>query len=280
MGTMTDNLLRVMTWNLRDGGVEPDGSYRRWERQAARIAQVAPDVLLLQECKGWDARGAEQLYRAEAGTGMRGFLAPARMTGSHLAAFIGDRVRAVRFDHGHEAVSWHAQCALRLRVSGHEAELVVVNVHLSPFSEEHRLTEAGLLTRFAADGVRSVVAGDFNSVPWGDPEPVLAGPEAGVWAVPAPPGEPTRADRRVSLRLLQAGFADAAAASGAPLRATTDLFRGDLVYVSPLLRDSVVACRTLDDPARPGEPPLSDHLAVVVDLDLDAATTAADDRGA
>jgi hypothetical protein len=58
--------IRVVVQNVNQGGLtdgngHPEG---RWPLLAERINAVAPDVLLLNEARGWTANGYRQLGRA------------------------------------------------------------------------------------------------------------------------------------------------------------------------------------------------------------------------
>ncbi|MGW5667392.1 endonuclease/exonuclease/phosphatase family protein [Micromonospora sp. NPDC003776] len=49
-------MLRVMTWNIRTGGRDRDGT-DRWDRILTVVAGQRPDVLALQELRGLDRGG-------------------------------------------------------------------------------------------------------------------------------------------------------------------------------------------------------------------------------
>jgi endonuclease/exonuclease/phosphatase family metal-dependent hydrolase len=88
--------MRVMSWNTLYGGRDSTDD-RRFKLQRQVIGEIAPDILLLQECKGFEAEGNKRLYEVERELGMRGFLANAPNTGQNTAIFIGGNVAPVSF---------------------------------------------------------------------------------------------------------------------------------------------------------------------------------------
>jgi exodeoxyribonuclease-3 len=298
--------IRVMSWNILNGGAGPvpgDGEVAdsRWALQRTLIDDLAPDVLLVQELRGVDADGSHGLFAAERDLGMRGLLAAAPRTGQHTAVFVRAPLRALSFhpdgDHFHHALA-HAV----LQVPGLARPLQVASMHLSPLSPALRAAEVGWLAAFGAAGVLGLVAGDTNSLAPGDPEPddweslpafqrvrYLANPDNDD----VPGGGALRADRSALRFLHAAGLVDAARGrrddtAGRLMDGTVDTtatvptcgypdaefasFRSDHVLLSPALAPARSRYTVVQDDRAHAT---SDHLPVVVDLDLDLLAGAA-----
>jgi endonuclease/exonuclease/phosphatase family metal-dependent hydrolase len=149
--------MRLMTYNILTGGRDGiDDS--RLAKACELIRGVQPDVLVLNECNGFDDRGFRTLYQVEDALGMRGVLAHAS-TGYHVALF----VRGARIVETHclDADVHHAVLAATLEVEGRR--IVVVGAHLSPFGGEARLVEVQHLIRFLRED-DAFVLGDLNSL--------------------------------------------------------------------------------------------------------------------
>lgn len=132
-----------MTWNIRNGGCG------RREAIAAVVDAVRPDVLALQELRGFDPAGAP--------FGMTPSVAPS-IFGQAVAVLVRPPLRVRSF----RAVRWrlhHAAAVARI------GELTVVSTHLNPYSSERRRREARWLTARFGSGRRPVLlAGDLNSL--------------------------------------------------------------------------------------------------------------------
>ncbi len=146
-----------MTYNVLTGG--RDGANdTRLGAIAQVIAGVSPDILVLNECNGFEAEGYRTLYRLEAELGMRGVLAQAH-SGFHVALFLR-RGRLLETRCLSREVH-HAVLAARIEVDGRV--LGVVGAHLCPFGGEARLLEVQHLIRFLRDD-HVLVLGDLNSL--------------------------------------------------------------------------------------------------------------------
>jgi endonuclease/exonuclease/phosphatase family metal-dependent hydrolase len=263
-----------MSYNVLNGGGE-DRSAPRWLAEVEAIRETNPGVLLVQEARGFDLDGAAGLYEAERQLGMRGLLACAPRTGQHTAVFLAPDVRPVRFqpdsDHFH-----HALAQATIAVPGLATPITVASIHLSPLSPALRLAEVGWLAGLAAPGSLAVIAGDANSLAPGDPEPQDWGRLPAHFRVRYLDPATGTADRTALRFLHAAGFVDAAAAlddaAPAPTVPTRGFpeaefvpFRSDHVLLSPAISGALSAYRVLDEDRTHQA---SDHLPVVVDLDL------------
>lgn len=135
--------MRAMSYNTLFAGFDGDGD-ARFHAQLAAIREQAPDVLLLQECRGYLDNGARRLYEVEHALGMRGLVAPAPATGQHTAVFYRPPIRPLAFEadnvHFH-----HAKAMAQLAVPGLDAPLIAISVHLCPNGPQLRSREVGYL---------------------------------------------------------------------------------------------------------------------------------------
>src|SRR6187431_1988858 len=75
-----------MTYNILRGGKDAD-SRARLADVCRLIRQVAPDILVLQECNDFERDGMRTFHLVERELGMRGVLSPAH-SGFHVALFV------------------------------------------------------------------------------------------------------------------------------------------------------------------------------------------------
>ncbi len=276
--------MRVLSWNILNGGAD-GGDTTRWRTQAELVGELAPDVLLVQEARGFDADGGRGLHAAEAQLGLRGLLAPAPRTGQHTAVFCAPHLQVSSFtpdtQHFH-----HALALVTVAVPGLTAPLQLASMHLSPLSPALRCAEVGWLAALAAPGAFALLAGDTNSVAPGDPEPrdwpSLPAHLRVRYTHPSTGPGPITADRSALHFLHAAGLVDAARADDdtvdttatVPTRGYPDAefvsFRSDHVLLSPALAPARTGYRVITDDRAHAT---SDHLPVLVELDLDRLAT-------
>ena len=138
--------MRVLTWNIRTGG----GS--RLVGIRAVLARERPDLLALQELRGWDRASLRQLADE---LGMAGHLAGS-VFGQPVAVLVRPPLRILRRD----AVRWrlhHAAAAVTV------GPLTFVSTHLNPVAPYRRYREATwLAARYHSRPV--LLAGDLNSI--------------------------------------------------------------------------------------------------------------------
>jgi len=199
--------MKVMSYNTLFAGF--DGSNdTRYQSQMNVIADVAPDVLLMQEARNFTATGSALHYLTEARLGMRGFVAEAPFTGQHTAIFVRPQITPISFEA--DATHFHHSAAfLKMAVPGFAKPVRAVSVHLCPNSPEVRLKEAVYLFNLANPDEFVLVAGDFNSVSPDDLEP------EGMDELPTRfrmryTDHDGRANRETVRALLRSGFADVA----------------------------------------------------------------------
>lgn len=265
--------MRVMSYNILNGG--RDGSdERRWRDQVQLIADARPDVLLVQEARGFDRDGAALLHRAESDLGMRGFLAVAPHTGQHTAVFIAASMRPLSF-RADSAHFHHALAALTVQVAGFEQPITFASMHLSPLSPALRAAEVGWLADLAAPDAVAIVGGDANSLAPTDPEPpdwnALAAHHRVRYL-----GADGRSDRSALEFATRAGLVDLGAqlneapAPTVPARGFPDAefvpFRSDYFLASPLIAARARSYAVVDDERAHHA---SDHLPILATIDLD-----------
>jgi endonuclease/exonuclease/phosphatase family metal-dependent hydrolase len=149
--------MRLMTYNILTGGLDDDREARLGPISEV-IRSVAPDILVLNECNGFEREGFRTFYRLEAELGMRGVLAPAH-SGFHVALFTR-RARLIETRLLNREVH-HAVIAARLEVDG--TVLRILGAHLNPFGGDARLLEVQHLLRFLRDEP-TFILGDLNSL--------------------------------------------------------------------------------------------------------------------
>jgi exodeoxyribonuclease-3 len=146
-----------MTYNIRNGG-RPD----RLPALAAVIAQARPDILALQELRGFTSA---RLAGLAADLGMRAHLAGS-LFGQPVGILVGPALPVVHsgrlrrpFHHGIPFVT----------VGTGLGPVTVVAAHLHPLSGGRRLREARWLADFARRREPALLLGDLNSLdPWTD----------------------------------------------------------------------------------------------------------------
>ena len=262
--------MKVMSWNTLYGGFDGENE-RRFNLQAETIAEIKPDILLIQEARRFEADGNRRLYQVEQALGMRGFLALAQHTGQNTAVFARPGIEPVSF--ASDGAHFHHAAALAtLRTPDFAQPVTFICVHLCPVGVPMRLIEAANLVTYAAPDGLVLIAGDFNSVSPHDPEPDWGELPLHHRARYTTPDGKT-ADRRVLETLYGAGYVDIAYKLGqhatptVPGAAFFDAefvpFRADYFLASEALSRSARSYTVIRDD-RTGQ--ASDHYPIVVEL--------------
>lgn len=155
-----------MSWNLLNGG-EDGGDRSRVELQRAVIAETDPDVLLVQEARGFLDRGQRRRFDAERQWGLRGFLGPAGLTGQHTGVFIRPGLLPLSFRS--DAAHFHHVPAILTLDIGTASPVTFASVHLCPDHPDARRLEAARLAGLLGRGRTVVIGGDFNAPSPDDP---------------------------------------------------------------------------------------------------------------
>ncbi len=151
-------VMRVMTYNILDGGVDDDGS-DRWPLLLEVINTSKPDLLVLDECSHFDANGYRNLHRMERETGLRGLLAEST-TGYHVALLVGTDIDIIE----HHPLQGPHHASLWVRCVRRGLPFAILAAHLCPFGGQTRLMEAEALTRAAKLDEWVFIAGDMNAI--------------------------------------------------------------------------------------------------------------------
>jgi exodeoxyribonuclease III len=259
--------VRLMTYNILRGGKDAD-SDARLAAVCRLIRQVAPDILVLQECNDFERDGMRTFHRVERELGMRGVLSPAH-SGFHVALFV--RHAQLIETRLLEREMHHASLAAHLELGSFRC--VVVGAHLCPFGGELRLAEARILSRFVREE-NVFVLGDLNSISPHD----AAAQRTDQWrprhrARHQLPGTGGQLDTRAISALEECGLTDTFRAAGASAPTAQTRFcptwqnfqvRIDYVLASPAAADRVTRVELID-----GElaDQASDHYPLFVDIE-------------
>lgn len=241
-----------MTWNILFGGED------RFERILALLRETRPDVLVLQECLGFDegdrlARVAEAIDVDDDDDHVYLGLARARPSGRRFHVALLSRFPIVSKEtHADPAHVGHALVEADLDVGGDR--VVVVGAHFDSHDEDSRVRDAKTLCtivdRQEVARARVLVAGDLNALTHRDPYPDLAAKlrAAGVDKYGHPPRFDTmeRLDRHGFVDLLHHRQQPASWITAVRDRGGVRIdYRTDYLLASPLLAASAVATRVL-----------------------------------
>lgn len=251
-------MLRIASWNIRKGG------RRRRESIATVLRALAPDVTVLQEATD----PVVVRWLAEA-------------TGSTVTLNRPGRSVAVLSRVAWDESRWHRLPTGRLflEVESREPPIRLLGVHLSAGlsrrGERRRSREIDSLLTVAEASTaagRTLIAGDLNAIAPSD--------VASVTSLPTWIRILLRIDGGIGTtvihRVLEHGYSDAyrrfnPADHGATMPAGAPSVRLDYLMLGPDLADVACGC-WIGHADRPLLVAASDHLPVVLDLDLDAAT--------
>jgi endonuclease/exonuclease/phosphatase family metal-dependent hydrolase len=250
--------LRIVSANLEEGGLDPDGSRARWERTVEAISAWSPDVACLQEMAARrDPRRLQaHLWATANALGMTPVLgSEGGISGNHPAILVKASPGKLTVTDagppprqpGHDP-AW-CEAVLRLGPSGPSVR--VHSVHLPPGSAAEQLGHAQrLASRTAQRGELAVLAGDWNCYAPADQitAETLAGlpPHLRPARMHARPDQPLTANYDVHEALAATGLVDAAAALGPDRRDPPELTptgingggRVDRFYLTPELWES------------------------------------------
>jgi len=269
--------MRLMTWNILEGGDSAEG--RRWDLIAQVLRQARPDVLLLVEAGGLAAEPAS-LRDICAVLTMRGFplLSP---SGAHLLLMVRPPLRIVEAQ-GLDAGGLQPALIARLQAPG-LPELQLAGVHLDFRSPLVRRQEVRRVLAALDPAMPRALMGDLNNASHEDGlsrSEILALPLHHVERHVQADG---LFDTSVTQDLAAAGMIDLwrLAHEGEPASAgstvPTDIprpprfatMRLDYIFLSG---DAPAALRACDPWRRSPAPVASDHFPLIADLDPHAAT--------
>ncbi|WP_200215245.1 endonuclease/exonuclease/phosphatase family protein [Micromonospora coerulea] len=196
-------MLRVMTWNIRTGGRDRDGT-DRLDRVVRVVTAQRPDVLALQELRGFDRGGL--LADLAGRLGMAPHLARSCF-GQPVAVLVRPSLRVLSA--GPVRRPFH-HAAARVAVATQAGPLTVFSTHLNPYSGGRRRMEADWLAAALrrSGGPLALLAGDLNTLdPTVDHTARLAGLPA-LYQRRHLRRDGRTVDTRAVSRLLDAGLVD------------------------------------------------------------------------
>ena len=169
--------LRIVSMNIEGGGIDKKGDDSKLQAAIRFLGKAAADVVLVQEAK-WSGENASRLERTAKLLGMMGNIAIANgtgQTGCHLATFHQPDTLDLTSFTQRGAPFWHARSSAKFAPKEQPGvEFRVLNRHGPPFDPVQRLQEAHYDVGLA-DYPNTVIGGDFNCIPPGDPELVWDG---------------------------------------------------------------------------------------------------------
>ncbi|MDT0453773.1 endonuclease/exonuclease/phosphatase family protein [Streptomyces hesseae] len=210
---------RIITYNTLTGGIDSASDEQRRQGQVDFLATRAPDVLVLQDLKGWEEGGWWRLWELADAVGMVALppVLSTRERGSHLAMlYRPGTVRVAAYDAEADAGAFfHGLARAIVYIKDAPQLLTVLGTHLSLLGGEERLAEARWLARYGdSDGAidrRGLLAGDLNTIGLADDEPDWSRIPANLRSrhcLLAMDGEFGPTDRRAMQLLAAAGFHD------------------------------------------------------------------------
>ncbi|MFC4517786.1 endonuclease/exonuclease/phosphatase family protein [Streptomyces ehimensis] len=280
---------RVITYNTLTGGIGAAGYEQRREGQMDFLASRAPDVLVLQDLRGWEAGGWWRLWALAEAVGMVALppVLSARERGSHLAMLYRPAtVRVAAYDAEADAGAFfHGLARAIVYVKDAPQSLTVLGTHLSLLGGEERLAEARWLARYGdSDGAidrRVLLAGDLNTIGLADAEPDWSRIPANLRSrhcLLNPDSTFGPSDRRAMKLLTASGFTDPYDLLNRQPDHTTGYWandelighRSDFILANRLAAPAVRDITVHDTNAMWG---LSDHLPVEVTVALTPSET-------
>lgn len=263
--------MRVVSYNAFGVGYDPQD--RPFRTQMEVLRGLAPDILVLQDARGWTRRKNERMLAMANALGMQPL--HGNRPEELLLYLRWPSVRCTGFDPQNGIDPLHIVARADLSIDGLDLPLTLLAARMHPTDGNRRLAEALWLTRPEHTNGYTIVAGDLHCVAPDDPEPDWGevrrhGAIRHRWCddVPRP------ADRRVMCHLLDNGYVDPADHFGLPFARTVGhtceeaARRCDYVLVSTPLAGALAEYHVVDDARTQA---LSDHLPVVADLDLPTA---------
>lgn len=156
-----------MTYNILYGGASagPD----RIDLIAEQVNRLKPDVLALCECQG---------FLDNCGARLNDFCAAVTMQGKVAAAASGNHVGLLYRDPWTPTAArtvgnpMHHGLVRLLLSDGDGRQVMAVSTHLNPYSSLFRLMETQVVLGRTKPGDKTVVMGDFNSLPLGYQRPL------------------------------------------------------------------------------------------------------------
>lgn len=263
--------MKVMSYNTLFGGFDGQDE-TRYSAQVELIRNIKPDILIVQEAKGFTDNGSKLLFRHEENTNMRGFIGVSPYTGQNTGIFVHPSFKPISVEIDAEHFH-HAITILKLYIPEMDAPLTVISAHLCPYGGHVRLQEASYLMNYASTEDYTLVAGDFNSVSPNDPDPDGLNDLPSHFRTRYVTFDGKSVDRRSLEALHQAGFVDIANLLGKNNETTVPTpqyknaefvpFRSDYILSSKKFASMAVSYEVIKDPITDFA---SDHYPVVAEF--------------
>jgi endonuclease/exonuclease/phosphatase family metal-dependent hydrolase len=163
------NVLTLGSANLLTGGLDPDWSDGRWQKQVDKFQEWNPDVLFLQEMSTHrdPYRLWRHVWRTANALGMYPILGPAGGGSGNYPAILVDPSRLTIIESGSAPRPYgdtYPWCEALLQDRGTRAVIRVYSVHLPAGSGTQQLIIAEqLANKIAQRGEHAFLAGDFNA---------------------------------------------------------------------------------------------------------------------
>ncbi|AEV87673.1 endonuclease [Actinoplanes sp. SE50] len=261
--------MRMMTWNIKTGGVDR-GHRFRLPAIAEVIAAEKPDILTLQELRDFQRGGERRMHELASAVGMTPYLARSGF-GMPVGVLVRDPLRITRTT----GVTWRLHhAAAVVVVATPSGPLTVISAHLDPFSPYRRMREARWLAARHARSARVLLAGDLNGLdPVSDHTEALASQQSMFRKRHLYPDGTV--DSRALAAFGDAGLVDLWSRAGSGDGRTVPTTEGggrefggmrlDYVLATPAVADGAHDMRVVRGGAAEHA---SDHYPVRVDLDL------------
>jgi endonuclease/exonuclease/phosphatase family metal-dependent hydrolase len=153
-------MMRVLTYNIRNGG-QPD----RLDRIVDVVTAQRPDLVGLQELRGFDRDLGRRMREVAAATGMAPFLGRSRF-GQPVAVLVRESAQVL--DRGPIRRPFH-HAAMSVTVATDRGPLTAISTHLNPYRGWKRRFEARWIAARIRRDRLMLVMGDLNTLdPWTD----------------------------------------------------------------------------------------------------------------
>jgi endonuclease/exonuclease/phosphatase family metal-dependent hydrolase len=251
--------MKLLTYNLLEGGLAAEGSPDRLASALRVIASAEADVVAVLEARHWRRNRREAFRRAGSALGMRGILAPAN-SGFDIAVF--SRLPVLGWvNHGQDTVFLHTTVSVDISTAAGDV-VTLFATHLRP-EPSGRWQEARLLLNWVRPYRKRLCAicGDFNAIAPGDPMARQL-----IW----PGSELGRREPRVIEAMQRSGWIDCfrtrrPRAFGYTLGARRRVARVDYIFASKRLAARLTGCAVV---AHPDVLTASDHSPVWAQFEL------------
>ena len=146
--------MRIMTYNILDGAVD------RINAVIAVVNKASPDVLIINEANDFDANNYELLHSFADSVGLPNYYLEKNGDEWVYPVVIFSKYPFIDV----KVLKPVARGIISATLKYHDELITIVALHLSPFSEDDRLSEVMLLLETIRRARRLVVIGDFNSL--------------------------------------------------------------------------------------------------------------------